>query len=157
MPAECIRNLQLRPRDLNGPFNNAVRSHKASAYPYFSQQKSITMNLIEQSVDLARNPKHTRWLSPLLLILDAALCGLIIWKVHCLWYLAKNVRTSAKPSLQTPKSIGKLIWSKLRSISQENETTKILKAEQALLSIPLFTCIFTALSTRSQIGGPIFS
>lgn len=39
------------------------------------------MNLIEQSVDLAGNPKHTRWLSPLLLIADAALCGLIIWKI----------------------------------------------------------------------------
>lgn len=39
------------------------------------------MNLIERSVDLAGNPKHTRWLSPLLLIADAALCGLIIWTI----------------------------------------------------------------------------
>ncbi|OCK83448.1 glycosyltransferase family 58 protein [Lepidopterella palustris CBS 459.81] len=39
------------------------------------------MRLIEQVLDLTRNPKHTRWLSPLLLIADAVLCGLIIWRI----------------------------------------------------------------------------
>ncbi|KAF1993306.1 glycosyltransferase family 58 protein [Amniculicola lignicola CBS 123094] len=39
------------------------------------------MNLITQSLDLVRNPKNTRWLAPLLLVADAVLCGLVIWKV----------------------------------------------------------------------------
>ncbi|KAF2838737.1 glycosyltransferase family 58 protein [Patellaria atrata CBS 101060] len=36
------------------------------------------MNFIR---DLFVNSRHTRWISPLLLIADAALCGLIIWKI----------------------------------------------------------------------------
>ncbi|KAF2808232.1 Lethal(2)neighbour of Tid protein [Mytilinidion resinicola] len=39
------------------------------------------MNIINQALDLASNPKHARWLSPLLLVVDAVLCGLIIWKI----------------------------------------------------------------------------
>ncbi|KAF2728969.1 Lethal(2)neighbour of Tid protein [Polyplosphaeria fusca] len=39
------------------------------------------MSLINQALDLARNPKHTRWISPLLLVADAGICGLVIWKV----------------------------------------------------------------------------
>ena len=41
------------------------------------------MGLFHQAIDLASNPKNTRWLSPLLLLADAALCALIIWKVPC--------------------------------------------------------------------------
>lgn len=41
------------------------------------------MNLIVQCLDITRNPKHTRWICPLLLLADAALCGLIIWKIPC--------------------------------------------------------------------------
>lgn len=33
--------------------------------------------------DLATNPQHTKWLYPLLLVADAALCGLIIEYVPC--------------------------------------------------------------------------
>ena len=45
------------------------------------------MDLYHQAIDLARNPKHTRWLSPLLLLADAAFCALIIWKIPCeLWF-----------------------------------------------------------------------
>lgn len=44
------------------------------------------MDLYHQAIDLASNPKHTRWLSPLLLLADAVLCALIIWKIPCeLW------------------------------------------------------------------------
>lgn len=44
------------------------------------------MDLYDQVIDLASNPKHTRWLSPLILLADAALCALIIWKIPCeLW------------------------------------------------------------------------
>ncbi|KAF2268831.1 Lethal(2)neighbour of Tid protein, partial [Lojkania enalia] len=39
------------------------------------------MSLINQGLDIARNPKHTRWISPFLLVVDASLCGLIIWKI----------------------------------------------------------------------------
>ena len=41
------------------------------------------MDLYYRAIDLASNPKHTRWLSPLLLLADAALCALIIWKIPC--------------------------------------------------------------------------
>lgn len=41
------------------------------------------MEFYKKGVDLAINPKHTRWLSPLLLVVDAVLCALIIWKIPC--------------------------------------------------------------------------
>ena len=41
------------------------------------------MHLYNQAIDLASNPKHTKWLSPLLLLADAALCALVIWKIPC--------------------------------------------------------------------------
>ena len=41
------------------------------------------MGLYHQTLDLASNPKHAKWLSPLLLLADAALCILIIWKIPC--------------------------------------------------------------------------
>ncbi|KAF6229211.1 hypothetical protein HO133_007327 [Letharia lupina] len=39
------------------------------------------MDLYHQAIDLASNSKHTRWLSPLLLLADAVFCALIIWKI----------------------------------------------------------------------------
>lgn len=50
---------------------------------YFLQIVAGAMNLYHKAVDLASNPKHTRWLSPLLLLTDAAFCALIIWKIPC--------------------------------------------------------------------------
>ncbi len=41
------------------------------------------MDLYKKGLDLAINPKHTRWLSPLLLAADAVLCALIIGKNPC--------------------------------------------------------------------------
>lgn len=41
------------------------------------------MDLYNRAIDIAVNPKHTRWLSPLLLVADACLCVLIIWKIPC--------------------------------------------------------------------------
>ncbi|KAF2129311.1 glycosyltransferase family 58 protein [Dothidotthia symphoricarpi CBS 119687] len=38
-------------------------------------------SLTSRIVDLASNPDHTRWMVPLLLVADAALCGLIIDKI----------------------------------------------------------------------------
>ncbi|KAI9770583.1 MAG: dolichyl-P-Man:Man(5)GlcNAc(2)-PP-dolichol alpha-1,3-mannosyltransferase [Geoglossum simile] len=37
--------------------------------------------LIDFGLDLATNPKHLRWLCPLLFIADAFLCTLIVWRV----------------------------------------------------------------------------
>jgi alpha-1,3-mannosyltransferase len=37
-------------------------------------------------VDLATNPKHSRWQSPVLLAFDALLCFVIIQKVPCMYY-----------------------------------------------------------------------
>ncbi|KAJ9208848.1 CAZyme family GT58 [Paecilomyces variotii] len=39
------------------------------------------MDLYRCACDIARNPKHTRWVAPLLLVADAFLCALIIWKI----------------------------------------------------------------------------
>jgi alpha-1,3-mannosyltransferase len=36
-----------------------------------------------RAIDLATNPVHSRWQSPILLLVDAALCFVIIWKVPC--------------------------------------------------------------------------
>lgn len=33
--------------------------------------------------DLCMNPRHTRWIAPLLILGDAVLCALIIWRVPC--------------------------------------------------------------------------
>jgi alpha-1,3-mannosyltransferase len=41
------------------------------------------MELLAQVKDLLTNPKHTRWMCPLLVAADAVLCGLIIWKIPC--------------------------------------------------------------------------
>jgi hypothetical protein len=39
--------------------------------------------LYGHAIDLATNPKHTRWQSLVLLAFDALLCGVIILKVPC--------------------------------------------------------------------------
>ncbi|GAD98961.1 dolichyl-P-Man:Man(5)GlcNAc(2)-PP-dolichyl mannosyltransferase [Paecilomyces variotii No. 5] len=39
------------------------------------------MDLYRCVCDIARNPKHTRWIAPLLWVADAFLCALIIWKI----------------------------------------------------------------------------
>lgn len=39
-----------------------------------------------RGLDLLMNPVHTRWLAPLLLVVDAVLCALIIKTVPCKHY-----------------------------------------------------------------------
>ncbi|KAK5702603.1 dolichyl-P-Man:Man(5)GlcNAc(2)-PP-dolichol alpha-1,3-mannosyltransferase [Elasticomyces elasticus] len=39
------------------------------------------MDLINSGLAIARSPKHSAWLCPLLLLADAALCGVIVWKI----------------------------------------------------------------------------
>lgn len=41
------------------------------------------MDLYQLVADLCTNPKHTRWIAPLIILADAFLCGLIIWKIPC--------------------------------------------------------------------------
>jgi alpha-1,3-mannosyltransferase len=41
------------------------------------------MSLLSQAFDIAYNPRNTKWIAPLLLVADAALCGIIIDKVAC--------------------------------------------------------------------------
>jgi alpha-1,3-mannosyltransferase len=41
------------------------------------------MSLLSRARDLAQNPDHARWMVPLLLVVDAALCGVVIEKVAC--------------------------------------------------------------------------
>ncbi|KAH7130382.1 Lethal(2)neighbour of Tid protein [Dendryphion nanum] len=36
------------------------------------------MDLIKTGLDFAQNPKHTKWIYPLLLVADAAICGVVI-------------------------------------------------------------------------------
>ncbi|EEH40388.2 mannosyltransferase [Paracoccidioides lutzii Pb01] len=39
------------------------------------------MNIYERAINVATNPKHSKWISSLLLIADIFLCALIVWKV----------------------------------------------------------------------------
>ena len=43
------------------------------------------MELYRRAVSMSRDPGISRWLSPLLLTADSALCALIIWKVPCMF------------------------------------------------------------------------
>lgn len=42
-----------------------------------------TMDLKHFLRDLCMNPRHTSWAAPLLILGDAVLCALIIWRVPC--------------------------------------------------------------------------
>jgi len=60
------------------------------------------MSLLTRAKDLAYNPEHTRWMTPLLLIADAALCGVVIEKIPCSYRLHPRVPQDSKfplPSL----------------------------------------------------------
>ena len=41
------------------------------------------MDLKRLCCDLLLNPKHTKWIGPLLILGEALLCALIIWKIPC--------------------------------------------------------------------------
>ena len=41
------------------------------------------MDLIHQSLAIAKDPKHTRWICPLLLSAEVALCFLIVKYIPC--------------------------------------------------------------------------
>lgn len=41
------------------------------------------MDLKHLFCDILLNPKHTKWIGPLLILGEAFLCALIIWKIPC--------------------------------------------------------------------------
>lgn len=58
------------------------------------------MDAVRQLFDIARDPRQSKWISPLLIAVDAALCGVIIWKVPCksvevikLWECTEYLKT----------------------------------------------------------------
>ena len=42
------------------------------------------MEFYSRAADLAGSPRHTQWLSPILLAVDACLCALIITQIPCM-------------------------------------------------------------------------
>lgn len=44
---------------------------------------SLVMDLKQLVLDLCLNPKHTKWIAPLIVLGDVLLCVLIIWKIPC--------------------------------------------------------------------------
>lgn len=49
--------------------------------PIFASATS--MDVYSLVLDLSTNRKHLKWICPLLLLLESALCALIIWKIPC--------------------------------------------------------------------------
>ena len=72
--------------------------------------------------DVLTNPRHTRWLAPLIVLGDALLCALIIWKIACKPRLRRVPRARADHS-QTLKSTGRHICNKSRSTYLVNAIT----------------------------------
>jgi alpha-1,3-mannosyltransferase len=60
------------------------------------------MSLISKARDLAYNPEHTRWMTPLLLVADAALCSVVIEKIPC---SSLHVASPMPPKKQPPYHI----------------------------------------------------
>jgi alpha-1,3-mannosyltransferase len=46
-------------------------------------QNWLTMDFIRQGLAIAQDPKHTSWISPLLILGDAFLSLLIVHKISC--------------------------------------------------------------------------
>lgn len=72
---------------LIGPMEtlNSILPRRELALHAFIQEPSIltVMDLITRAKDLATNPHNTKWTTPLQLLGDAILCGLIVWKIPC--------------------------------------------------------------------------
>jgi alpha-1,3-mannosyltransferase len=41
------------------------------------------MDIFQKCLSIAKDPWHTRWICPLLLLADTFLTSLIVWKVPC--------------------------------------------------------------------------
>lgn len=90
-------------------------------------------NLASTIQDLASNPKHTRWIGPLIISGEAVLCALIIWKVPCKptsgfpqrSNAVFHVRTTTDslPALQIPRLTGPPTRLRSTHFSTEREIT----------------------------------
>lgn len=50
------------------------------------------MDVFQKCLAIAKDPWHARWICPLLLLADAGLTALIVWKVPCMQTLqAANI------------------------------------------------------------------
>jgi hypothetical protein len=61
------------------PHSQATCDNNATSYTIAINIMDLTLTLRE----FCMNPRHTRWVAPLLILGDAVLCALIIWKVPC--------------------------------------------------------------------------
>ena len=43
------------------------------------------MDVIRQCLSIAKDPRQTKWICPLLFLADATLCGLVVWKIPCMY------------------------------------------------------------------------
>ena len=58
------------------------------------------MDYYNNAVDILTNPKHSRWVTDCLLLAEAVLCALVVWKVPC-----KQTNMNASPLSQLAVSI----------------------------------------------------
>jgi len=88
------------------------------------------MDYYRRVIEVARNSKTSQWLSPLLLIADAALCALIIWKVPCmsperaphvLTFIFTYAPGASANATKILRSIGRHICNKSINILEANE------------------------------------
>lgn len=90
-----VRSLSLSHRN-SGVWNIGLTSNTTT---------TSTMNALVATVqDLLSNSKHTRWIAPLILLGEAVLCGLIIWKVPCTYSALLAVVVLPPFPLQTTQS-----------------------------------------------------
>lgn len=56
-----------------------------STVPPVNHRAHLAMALTAKSFvyDVLTNQRHTRWIAPLLILGDALLCALVIWKIAC--------------------------------------------------------------------------
>lgn len=113
-----------------------------------NNQKNIISGIMEQIrqvLRLARDPKQSKWIAPLLLATDAILCAAIIYKIPCglLLFGVSCSNDRGTDSQQTLKSIGKHICSKSRLTRTARRTMKKSVAALDHLFILACTCTFT--------------
>jgi hypothetical protein len=56
---------------------------KAASRTSHSAEATPNMDLVRRGLAIAQDPKHTTWISPLLILGDAALSFLIVRKIAC--------------------------------------------------------------------------
>ena len=64
------------------------------------------MDLYKRAISIARDPTHTTWLVPLLILADTALCALIIWKIPCK-QASQASQASLQPIIEAPSIVTK--------------------------------------------------